>query len=116
MNLEALDQALGSKLERTLIAHHRRRLARIGRLDALDAPPGGWAAGDPSPRAGNDVEVFVDGSHALPAIADAVESARSHVWLAGWHFSPELWLRDGGPTLRTLLAEASRQVEVRVLA
>src|SRR5436190_2899579 len=116
MNLEALDQALGSKLERTLIAHHRRRLARIGRLDALDAPPGGWAAGDPSPRAGNDVEVFVDGSHALPAIADAVESARSYVWLAGWHFSPELWLRDGGPTLRTLLAEASRQVEVRVLA
>src|SRR5256884_575323 len=116
MNLEAVDQALGSKLERTLIAHHRRRLARIGRLDALDAPPGGWAAGDPSPRAGNDVEVFVDGSHALPAIADAVESARSHVWLAGWHFSPELWLRDGGPTLRTLLGEASRRVEVGVLA
>src|SRR2546430_15895511 len=100
MNLEAVDQALGSKLERTLIAHHRRRLARIGRLDALDAPPGGWAAGDPSPRAGNDVEAFVAGSPALPAIAHAVESARSHAGLAGWHFSPELWHPEARPTPR----------------
>jgi phosphatidylserine/phosphatidylglycerophosphate/cardiolipin synthase-like enzyme len=116
MNLEAVDLALGSQLERTLIAHHRRRLARIGWLRALDPPAGGWAGGEPPPREGNDVEVFVDGSHALPAIADAIEGARSHVWLAGWHFSPELWLRDGGPTLRALLAETSRRVEVRVLA
>jgi phosphatidylserine/phosphatidylglycerophosphate/cardiolipin synthase-like enzyme len=115
VNLEAVDQALGSALERTVSAHHRRRLARIGWLGALDAQAGGWAAGEPPPRGGNELEVLVDGSHALPEIADALEAARSHVWLAGWHFSPELRVREG-QTLRELLAEVSQRVEVRVLA
>ena len=66
------------------------------------------------PRAGNDFEVFVDGSEALPAIAREIEGAREHVWLAGWHFSPEL--RVGETTLRELLADAAERVHVRVLA
>jgi len=113
---ERVDQAIGDRLDHALVAHHRRRLARLGWIGALDAPPGGWAEGDPPPRAGNDVEVLVDGSEALPEIASDIAGARSHVWLAGWHFSPELRLGDGGPTLHELLADASRRVEVRVLA
>src|SRR3954466_14803409 len=96
------------------MAHHRRRLGRVGWRHALDAPPGGWAAGDPPPRAGNRVDVLVDGAEALPAIVRELEGSRSHVWLAGWHFTPELEL--GGRTLRELLAEAAERVDVRVLA
>src|SRR5438105_5112770 len=97
-----------------MVAHHRRRLRRLGWQYALDAEPGGWALGEPPPRGGNRVEVFVDGSEALPAIVEAIRGARSRVWLAGWHFSPELEL--GGTTLRDLLAETAEQAEVRVLA
>jgi phosphatidylserine/phosphatidylglycerophosphate/cardiolipin synthase-like enzyme len=111
---ERADQGLGDRLDSLVLAHHRRRLARIDKLDVLDAPPGGWAAGEP--REGNALDVLVDGSAVLPAIAEAVSDARSHVWLAGWHFSPDLRMGEGGPTLRELLAEASRRVEVRVLA
>jgi hypothetical protein len=50
-------------------------LRRVDRLRSLDAPAGGWAAGDPPPRKGSRLEVFVDGSTALPAIAEAIEGA-----------------------------------------
>jgi phosphatidylserine/phosphatidylglycerophosphate/cardiolipin synthase-like enzyme len=112
--IDRVDGALGDGLERLVVAHHRRRLGRIGSLSALDAPAGGWAEGSPPPRAGNDFEVFVDGSEALPAIAQAVEGAREQVWVAGWHFTPEF--RVGDITLRELLAEAAERVEVKVLA
>ena len=112
--LDRLDTAIGTQLERLIVAHHRRRLRRVGWLEALDAPSGGWACGDPPPRGGNAVDVLVDGTEALPRIVGEIEAARSHVWLAGWHFSPELeW---EGTTLRELLAEAAQRVEVRVLA
>jgi len=114
VNLEQVDQALGERLERLVTAHHRRRLGRVGWRHALDAPPGGWAAGDPTPRPGNRVDVLVDGAEALPAIVRELEGSRSHVWLAGWHFTPELEL--GGRTLRELLAETAERVDVRVLA
>jgi phosphatidylserine/phosphatidylglycerophosphate/cardiolipin synthase-like enzyme len=110
------DSALGGGLERLVSSHHRRRLRRIGRLSALDAPPGGWAEGNPLPRPGNELEVIVDGVEALPRIADEIEQARSHVWIAGWHFSPDFRLRGEGPTLRDLLAETAERVDVRVLA
>ncbi len=58
--------------------------------------------------------MIVDGAEALPAIARACESARTSVWLAGWHFTPELQL--DGSTLRELLAEAAERADVRVLA
>jgi phosphatidylserine/phosphatidylglycerophosphate/cardiolipin synthase-like enzyme len=110
------DSALGSGLERLVTSHHRRRLRRIGWLGALDAPAGGWAESNPPPRAGNELEVIVDGAEALPRIADKIERARSQVWIAGWHFEPGFRLRGEGPTLRDLLAEAAERVEVRVLA
>ncbi len=112
-----LDSAAGAGIERLVVAHHRRRLGRIGQLDALDAPGGGWAAGEPPPRSGNAFEVFVDGADALPQIASAIAAARSHVWIAGWFFSPGFRLREEGrSTLRELLAEAATRIEVRVLA
>ncbi len=112
--LERVDAALGDGLENLVVAHHRRRLLRQGWLHALDAGPGGWAGGEPPPRRGNRVEMLIDGSEALPAIARACEAARSSVWLAGWHFTPEL--RLAGSTLRELLAEVAERAEVRVLA
>ncbi|HKD31919.1 MAG TPA: phosphatidylserine/phosphatidylglycerophosphate/cardiolipin synthase family protein [Gaiellaceae bacterium] len=112
--IESVDQALGARVERVVVAHHRRRLRKLGHFDALDAPAGGWAGGEPPPRAGNGFEVFVDGSEALPAIVRAVEGARERVWLAGWHFTPAF--RMGETTLRELLAEAAERIEVRVLA
>jgi phosphatidylserine/phosphatidylglycerophosphate/cardiolipin synthase-like enzyme len=114
VDLKRVDQTVGERLERVVVAHHRRRLRKVSWLSALDAPGGGWAAGDPPPRPGNDVEVLVDGAEALPRIARELEAARSHVWLAGWHFTPELEL--AGKTLRELLAETAERVEVRVLA
>jgi phosphatidylserine/phosphatidylglycerophosphate/cardiolipin synthase-like enzyme len=112
--IERVDQALGDGLERTVVARHRRRLGRLGQLGALDSPPGSWASGDPPPRPGNDLDVFVDGSEALPAIAQAISEAREQVWIAGWHFTPEL--RVGEMPLRDLLAEAAQRVDVKVLA
>jgi phosphatidylserine/phosphatidylglycerophosphate/cardiolipin synthase-like enzyme len=44
-----------------------------------------------------------------------VAAARSHVHVAGWHFSPGFRLGDGGPTVRELLADAAARVDVRVL-
>jgi phosphatidylserine/phosphatidylglycerophosphate/cardiolipin synthase-like enzyme len=112
--LEHVDGALGSGLEALVVARHRRRLRRVGWLDALDAPGEGWAQGEPPPRGGNRLDVAVDGSEALPQIAQAIEGARSHVWLAGWHFTPDLPLGDS--TLRELLPEVAEHSEVRVLA
>jgi phosphatidylserine/phosphatidylglycerophosphate/cardiolipin synthase-like enzyme len=111
-----IDALIGTQIERAVVAHHRRRLARIGRLRVLDAPAGGWAAGEPPPRRGNALDVFVDGTDALPRIAEAIEAARQSVWLAGWFFSPDFPLGDGGPRLRDLLAAAAERLEVRVLA
>ena len=110
------DDVLGARLEREIVRHHRRRLARIDRLRALDAPRGGWADGEPPPRRGNAVEVLVDGSEALPRLAAGIERAQSHVHLAGWYFSPDFRLDRGGGTLRELLAAAAERVDVRVLA
>jgi phosphatidylserine/phosphatidylglycerophosphate/cardiolipin synthase-like enzyme len=113
VNLERIDQALGDRLERVVLSHHRRRLRRVGRLSVLDAPAGGWAAGPPPPRAGNRIDLHVDGSSAFPTLVEAIRGARSHVHLAGWHFTPELELE--GTTLRELLAETAERVDVRVL-
>jgi phosphatidylserine/phosphatidylglycerophosphate/cardiolipin synthase-like enzyme len=115
--LNRLDDLVGEAIERTIRARHVWRLRRHGSGAAIDPPPGGWAStASFEPRAGCRVEPFVDGGEALPQIADAIRSARSHVHLAGWHFDPEFRLEDGGPTLRELLADAAERVDVRVLA
>jgi phosphatidylserine/phosphatidylglycerophosphate/cardiolipin synthase-like enzyme len=113
---EQIDAFLGDRLERAIRSHHRRRLRRIGWEHALDAPPGTWAAGDPVPRPGSDLAPLVDGAAALPAIARAIEAARSHVHLAGWYFSPSFQLDERGESLRELLAETAERVDVRLLS
>jgi phosphatidylserine/phosphatidylglycerophosphate/cardiolipin synthase-like enzyme len=112
-----LDSAAGQTVERLVVAHHRRRLRRLGREDVLDASSGGWAATGWSPRSGNALEVLVDGVDALPELATAIEAAQSSVWLAGWYFSPDFRLRDDShTTLSELLSEVAKRVEVRLLA
>ena len=110
-----LDDSVGHAVERLVVSHHRRRLTRIGQLGALDAPPGGFAAGDPSPRKGNLLEILIDGATALPRIADEIQKAESHVHLAGWFFSADFRLRQDGPGLREFLAEVAERADVRVL-
>jgi phosphatidylserine/phosphatidylglycerophosphate/cardiolipin synthase-like enzyme len=115
--VERADAAVGQGLERLVMAHHGRRLRRVGQGAALTAPAGGWASAAPPPRPGNRFDVHVDGAAALAEIASAVEAARSSVWLAGWFFSPAFRLcGERAETLRELLAEAAERVDVRLLA
>jgi phosphatidylserine/phosphatidylglycerophosphate/cardiolipin synthase-like enzyme len=114
----AVDSAFGEIVSNAVRAHHARRLRRIGWEHALDPPAGGWAAGEPAPRDGCHAEVLVDGAQVLPRIAAEIERATSHVYLAGWHFTPSFALRRDGPpvVLRNLLAEAAERVDVRLIA
>src|SRR5581483_3388204 len=90
---------------------------RLGHARAFDVPVGGWAEdGAFSPSPGTGFELLVDGAEALPRIAAEIASARSHVYLAGWFFSPGFLLGDTGPTLAELLAETAERVPARVLA
>src|SRR5919108_2950130 len=111
----AAGKGLGRGGESAARPRPRRRLARLGWERALDAGPGGWPEGEPPPRAGNVVDLLVDGAEAIPAIAAAIAQARSYVHLAGWHFSPDFAL-ERTRTLRELLAEVADRVDVRLLA
>ena len=112
-----VDRQLGAAVGRAVASHHRRRLRRLGWLDAFEPNGGGWARGVP-PREGCSVEVLVDGATVLPRMASELVQASSHAHLAGWYFSPDFELtRDEQPTiLRNLLSELSARVDVRVLA
>jgi phosphatidylserine/phosphatidylglycerophosphate/cardiolipin synthase-like enzyme len=114
-----VDGWAGQGIEAAIGAHHRRRLQRVGRIDQLDPSHGSslWAAGDSPPRAGGTLDVLVDGGEALPAIAEALTGARSHVHIAGWHVTPDFGLTrdDQASRLRDLLGELAERVEVRVL-
>jgi phosphatidylserine/phosphatidylglycerophosphate/cardiolipin synthase-like enzyme len=115
--LNRADDFVGETIERAVRAHHARRLRRRGSAEAIDPVGGGWAdTASFAPRAGCRVEPFVDGTEALPRIAESIRSARAHVHLAGWHFDHSFRLEEGGPTLRELLADAAERVDVRVLA
>jgi phosphatidylserine/phosphatidylglycerophosphate/cardiolipin synthase-like enzyme len=117
--IERLDRAIGEQLERQVRDHHRRRLAKLGHAHVFEPPDGSlWAAGEPPPRSGNELEVLVDGERAIGEISAAIKRARSHVHLSGWHVTPAFELeRDGDSptTLRDLLAELAERVAVRVL-
>jgi phosphatidylserine/phosphatidylglycerophosphate/cardiolipin synthase-like enzyme len=116
-SLGRIDSALGREFERLVIAHHSRRLRRIGHGEALVSPAGGWAATGRPPREGNRLDVYIDGAAALAEIASAIEAARASVWLAGWYFSPDFTLTGAqAETLRDLLARTAERVEVRLLA
>ncbi len=116
--LNRLDDLVGETIERLVRAHHTRRLRRHGSEGAIDPPAdGGWASTAAfAPRSGCCIEPFLDGAEALPRVADAIRSARSHVHLAGWHFDASFQLEEDGPDLRELLAETAERVDVRVLA
>lgn len=107
----------GEQVTQQICRHHQRRLQRIGWQGALDPPAAGWAAGQPPMRSGNAVDVLIDGAQALPAIAEEIRNARSHIHLTGWHFSPDFALMRERETLvlRILLAELAERLDVRVL-
>jgi phosphatidylserine/phosphatidylglycerophosphate/cardiolipin synthase-like enzyme len=112
-----LDSFVGERMERQIVAHHRRRLAKLGHERVLLAQHGWATTATAPPRHGNALEVLVDGAEALAEMAAAVESARSSIWLAGWFFSPDFRLRsDSGLTLRDLLADMAARLDVRLLA
>ena len=118
--LAAADRFLGSAIERAMVAHHRYRLRRLGRLEALEPPDDGspWCREAPPPRDGCSIDVLIDGAEVLPAIAEAIRGARRTVRIAGWHVAPHFALERGEPptVLRELLAQAvARGVDVRVL-
>jgi len=115
--LDRVDDWVGEAIERAIRAHHRRRLRRRGSEAAIAPEPGGWAeTGAFAPRPGCRIELLVDGAEALRRMVEAVTGARSHVHVAGWHFEPSFELGPGGPTLRELLKDAAKRVDVRVLA
>ncbi len=75
-----------------------------------------WCAGDPPPRDGNALDVLIDGEEALQRLEHEIAHAKESVWLAGWAFSPDFRLSRGGGTLRELLADVAKRVDVRVIA
>ena len=117
--IDQLDGWIGARVESAVRAHHRRRLSRaeqIRQLDPPDAPELLWAAGEPPPREGNELDVLIDGAQALPLLAQALRDAR-------WTSTSRV-ARDGGvrpdargpaQRLRDLLGELAEQVSVRVL-
>jgi phosphatidylserine/phosphatidylglycerophosphate/cardiolipin synthase-like enzyme len=117
--LRVADRVAGNAIERMVNAHHARRLGRIGRSEQRTPPDDGrlWAAGEPPPRAGNALDVLIEGSAYFPAFEQAIRGARRSVLIAGWCISPEFAvLRDEPPVLlRELLGEAAQSVDVRVL-
>jgi phosphatidylserine/phosphatidylglycerophosphate/cardiolipin synthase-like enzyme len=117
--VDRVDRWIGAGIEGAVRGHHRRRLRRIGQIHQLDPPAAelGWAAGDPLPRGGSQLDVLIDGADALDRIAAALAGARSHVHIAGWHVTPDFRLtrEDAAAPLRDLLGELAQRVEVRVL-
>jgi len=116
--VDRIDDAVGNSLEAAVRRHHRKRLRRLGH-EALETEqtPDRWVPVPRPPRADNSVEVLIDGQSAFGAMADAMQAAKSHIHIAGWHLTPALRLRreDGSPTLSGLLRELSENVQVRVL-
>ncbi len=79
--------------------------------------PGVFAAGDPPPREGCQLDVLIDGANALPEIAEAISQAKRFVHITGWHLEPAFELVRGRPNgaVGVLLAEMAEKVDVRVL-
>jgi phosphatidylserine/phosphatidylglycerophosphate/cardiolipin synthase-like enzyme len=114
-----LDRVVGGGTERLVAARHHRRLAKLGQSGALHPTGTGlWAVeGSTEPRAGNALEVLIDGAEALLRMAEALSGAQSSVHIAGWHLEPDFALVRGEPphTLLEILTELAERVDVRVL-
>ena len=114
----SVDRLVGDGVEAAVRAKHTRRLRRLGWQRAIDPGSDGvWAAGDPPPRAGCSLDVLIDGANAFPVIAEAIENARDHVHITGWHVAPyfELVRGERPAGLGQLLAEAAERIDVRVM-
>jgi phosphatidylserine/phosphatidylglycerophosphate/cardiolipin synthase-like enzyme len=117
----ALPSTLGAKvaerIEGTVRSRHRRRLRAVGWEHALDANGAGYSKAGTPPRQGNELEILIDGAAALPAMADELAKAQSHVHLMGWYLSPHLQLTRGDDpvVVRNVLAELAERIDVRVL-
>jgi phosphatidylserine/phosphatidylglycerophosphate/cardiolipin synthase-like enzyme len=113
------DRMLGDVAEAANVFHHRRRLSKLGHGSVFSAGSGRsmWATGDPPPRQGNALDVLIDGEEVLPAIEQAIRSARSHVHISGWSVTPDFALTRGEKPVivRELLADVSQGVDVRVI-
>ena len=109
-----VDRWLGDRLDQLVAGHHRRRLGRLGWRGALDS---GHVPADRPIRDGNHVRVLLDGEEALPAMVDAIRNAKSHVYIAGWHASPDFRPTRGAGArpLRDILADVAERVPVRML-
>jgi phosphatidylserine/phosphatidylglycerophosphate/cardiolipin synthase-like enzyme len=116
--VERLDGLLGDGIEATVKLKHRRRLKRLGWERAYgQSSPGVFAAGDPPPRPGCELEVLIDGANALPEMARALGEAKQFVHITGWHLAPAFELVRGRPhgAIGVLLADLAERVDVRVL-
>lgn len=115
--LDKIDQRIGDGLEAVLRSQHRRRLSRLGWLDALEQHGDTWWSTRAPVRSGNSLEVLIDGESALPAMEEAIRGAQRSVTIANWHASPQFRLTRGpaAPSLRDLLGEAAERVPVRLL-
>jgi phosphatidylserine/phosphatidylglycerophosphate/cardiolipin synthase-like enzyme len=116
--IDRMDAVVGDGIEAAVKARHRRRLTELGWQRAISPDGDGlWAQGDPPPRAGNAIDVLIDGSEALPAIAEAIGNAERFVHITGWHLTPGFELVRGEPGLSIggLLAEVAERIPVKVL-
>jgi phosphatidylserine/phosphatidylglycerophosphate/cardiolipin synthase-like enzyme len=114
----SVDRLVGDGVEAAVRAKHTWRLRRLGWHRAIDPPADGlWASGDPPPREACSLDVLIDGADAFPAIAEAIENARDHIHVTGWHVAPyfELVRGERPAGLGELLAEAAERIDVRVL-
>ena len=116
--LARVDGAIGGAIEGTITRVHRRRLSKVGWDGAYD-PVGdeAWAAGDPPPRGGNSVDILVDGVEAFGSMLEEIKSARSSIYITGWHANPHFALDAADPPslLHHVLSDAAQRVDVRVL-
>ncbi|HKO27788.1 MAG TPA: phospholipase D family protein, partial [Solirubrobacteraceae bacterium] len=117
--ISRIDTVVGDSIEAVVRAKHAWRLRRLDWSHAMSPPPDGgiWAQGDPPPREGCSLEVLIDGAEAFAAIAEAIENARDHVHVTGWHVAPHFELVRGerGRSIGQLLAEAAERIDVRVV-
>ena len=86
--IESVEAAFGDRLAERIRRHHRRRLAGWAGRHAFDPPAGRWTGGGTPVRAGNTVDVLIDGAEALPLMAETIRGARPLVHLAGFFFTP----------------------------
>ena len=109
--------ALGGAIDRAVASHHARRLRKVGWSHALETRGGDWARGTCPPRAGNRIDVLIDGAAFLPLVAEELAKATSHVHMTGWYFTPSMVLVPGDEpvTVRNLLAELAERIDVRIL-